>query len=221
MGCSKDFFMIRIVIAGLGLLLVLPGQAQTFAEWFKQNSTRLKYYARQIAALEVYAEELEKELQVSDAGLTAISGSKQGEYDLHQGYYASLGVVNPGVAQMPEVSEIRNLQTAIVQRFSTALSRYRSDGVLGADRVASVEQAYDAVLQASAEDVETLAGVLTAGNWQMTDDQRIARIRELEAAMRQRYAFTLVFTDRADLLEWEMAAEGGEIGTVSGLYGGQ
>lgn len=221
MGCSKDFFMIRIVIAGLGLLLVFPGRAQTFAEWFKQNSTRLKYYARQVAALQVYAAELEKELQVSDAGLMAISGSKQGEYDLHQGYYASLESVNPAVAQMPEVAEIRDLQAAIVQRFSTALNRYRSDGVLGADRVATVEQTYSAVLQAGSSDVTALAAVLTPNNWQMTDDQRIARIRELDAAMRQRYAFTLAYTDRADLLELEMAAEGGEIGTVKGLYGGQ
>lgn len=221
MGCNKYFFMIRIVIAGLGLLLVLPGRAQTFAEWFKQNSTRLKYYARQVAALQVYVGELENEIQVSDAGLTAISGSKKGEYELHQGYYVSLGAVNPAVAQMPEVAEIRDLQAAIVQRFSTALSRYRSDGILGADRVASVEQAYSAVLQAGSSDVAALAAVLKDGNWQMTDDQRIARIRELDAAMRQRYAFTLAYTDRADLLELEIAIEGGEIGTVKGLYGGQ
>jgi hypothetical protein len=213
--------MIRIVTAGLGLLLVLPGRAQTFTEWFKQNSTRLKYYARQVAALQVYAGELEKELQVSDAGLTAISGSKQGEYDLHDGYYASLENINPALGQMPEVAEIRDLQAAIVQRFSTALNRYRSDGVLGADRVASVEQAYSAVLQAGSSDVTALAAVLTPNNWQMTDDQRIARIRELDTAMRQRYAFTLAYTDRADLLELEMATEGGEIGTVNGLYGGQ
>lgn len=221
MGYSNDFFMIRMVIAGLGLLLVLPGRAQTFAEWFKQNSTRLKYYARQIAALQIYAGELEKELQVSDAGLTAISGSKQGEYDLHQGYYASLEDINPAVGQMPEVAEIRDLQAAIMQRFSMALSRYRSDGVLGADRVATVEQAYSAVLQACSSDVAALAAVLTTGNWQMTDDQRIARIRGLDAAMRQRYAFTMAFTGRADLLELEIATESGEIGTVNGLYGGQ
>jgi hypothetical protein len=213
--------MIRIVITGLGLLLVLPGRAQTFAEWFKQNSTRLKYYARQVAALQLYAGELEKEIQVSDAGLAAISGSKQGEYALHQGYYASLETINSAVAQMPEVAEIGYLQTAIMQRFSTALSRYQSDGVLGADRVASMEQAYDAVVRASAEDVETLAGVFTANNWQMTDDQRMGRIRELDAAMRLRYAFTIAFTDRADLLELEIAAEGGEIGTVKGFYSGQ
>jgi len=213
--------MLRIVIACFGLLLVLPGRAQTFAEWFNQNSTRLKYYARQIAALQIYAGELEKELQVSDAGLMAISGSKQGEYDLHQGYYGSLESIDPAVGQMPEVAEIRDLQAAIVQRFSTALIRYRSDGVLGADRVASVEQAYSSVLQAGSSDVAALAAVLTPNSWQMTDDQRIARIRELDAAMRLRYAFTLAFTDQADLLELDMAAERGLIGTIKGLYGGQ
>ena len=204
----------------LGLLLTVSVRAQTFAEWFKQNSTRLKYYARQVEALQVFAGELEKELEVSDAGLTTISGSKQGEYQLHQSYYASLAEINPAVGQMPEVAEIRNLQAAIVQRFSGALVRYRSDGVLGPDRLVSVEQVYATVVKTGSDDLETLAGVLTAGNWQMTDDQRMGRVRELDAAMRQRYAFTLAFTDRTDLLELEIAAEGGDIGTVKGLYGG-
>lgn len=216
---NKKRNMKQIAIGLLGLFLVLPGHAQTFAEWFKQNSTRLKYYAQQIAALQLYLGEMEKGYQVSDTGLATISGSKQGEFDLHQNYYASLENVNPAVRESDEVSEINTLDGAIVQRFSTALARYRNDGLLGTDRLAYVQQVYTAVLQACLVDEETLAGVLKTGNWQMTDDQRLGRIRELDASMRNRYSFTLAITDRTDLLERQQAAEGADIATVMGLYG--
>ena len=208
-----------MVFGWFALLVGLPGRAQTFAEWFKQNSTRLKYYAQQVEALQLYLGQLEKGYQVSDAGLATISGCKQGEFDLHQGYYASLGEINPAVGWSDEVTEITALQTAIIQRFTDALTRYRADGVLSADRLGYMAQVYSTVLQAGLVDEEALAGVLKAGNWQMTDDQRLGRIRALDAAMKDRYAFTLAFTDRADLLERQQVAEGANIGSVMGLYG--
>jgi hypothetical protein len=210
----------RYVVWGwLALSAMSPARAQTFAEWFKQNSTRLKYYSEQIAALQVYSGEVEKEYSISDAGLSSISENKQGEFDLHQGYYASLGEINPAVRESDEVTEITALQTAIIQRFTDALTRYRADGVLSADRLAYIAEVYSTVLQAGLADEETLSEVLKAGNWQMTDDQRLGRIRHLEAAMKDRYAFTLAFIDRADLLERQQVTEGADIGTAMGLYG--
>jgi hypothetical protein len=123
------------------------------------------------------------------------------------------------VAAMGEVSEIGALQVAIIQRFSAALTRYRNDGLLGPERLAYMSQIYSAVLQACLVDVETLAEVLKVGNWQMTDDQRVGRIKDLDASMRSRYSFTLDFTDRADLLERQQAAASAEITTLKDLYG--
>lgn len=208
-----------MLLGCLGLLLVLSCRAQTFAEWFKQNSTRLKYCGRQIAALQAYLGELEKGYQISDAGLRAISDSKQGEYNSQNTYYASLWEINPSLGQLGEVAEIAALQAAIIQRFREALARYRRDGMLGADRLAYIGQVYSNLLQAGLADVQGLADVLTAHDWQMTDDQRIGRIRELDAAMRDRYAFTLSFTDRADMLERQQASELAAVGTVKAFYG--
>ena len=209
-----------MVICILGLVVSLVGRAQTFAEWFKQSSTRLKYYSQQIAALQVYVGELSKEFQISGEGLGAISDSKQAELNLHQDYYASLENIDPVVAGMGEVGEIGALQAAIIQRLSNALTRYRNDGLLGADGLAYIGQVYSAVLQAGVEDVETLTAVLTANDWQMTDGQRIAGIRELDVAMRRRYEFAIDFTDRVDVLERHRASEYVDIKAALGLYGG-
>jgi hypothetical protein len=179
----------------------------------------LKYYAQQIAAFQVYLSELEKDYQVCKTGLGAITGSKQGEYDLHSNYYASLGEINPALGQLGEIAEIAALQVAIVRRFTDALGRYRRDGLLGADRLVYISQVYGNILQAGLADIDVLTGVLTGGEWQMTDDERMAQIGKLEMAMKDRYAFTLDFTDRTDVLEGQLATEGAGVGTVKALYG--
>jgi hypothetical protein len=125
--------MKKVVLGVVALLLVLGGRAQTFAEWFQQNSTRLKYYAQQIAALQIGVSELQKGCGIASAGLSGIGESKQGEFDLHSSYYQSLGEINPVIGRMAEVAEIITLQAAIINRFSVALAGYRVSGRVSAD----------------------------------------------------------------------------------------
>lgn len=200
-------------------LMVRMGWAQTSAEWLQQNSTRLAYYAQQIAALQIYLGEEKKGYGISQAGLNAISGGQQGEYDLHQGYYASWGQINPVIAGMPEVSEIDSLEGMILQRSTGALARYNRDGLLSADELSYIGRVFTRVAAMGMEDVNGLADLLTAGKLQMTDDERMTRIRALDGAMRARYGFMLGFTGQADLMEAEVAVDKAGLGVVGGLYG--
>jgi hypothetical protein len=210
----------RQMIMGCVLLLgMLPGKAQTFAEWFNQNGTRLKYYAQQIAAFQAYLGELQKGYGISDDGLGAISGGKQAEFGMHKDYYTSLGEINPVLGKMGEVAEMISLQAAIIQQFTSALARYQTDGLLGVDRLTYISQVYGNVLQAGLADVEVLTKVLTAQDFQMTDDQRLGRIKALDVATRDRYAFTLAFMDETDVLEQQQASELSEVGTLKAYYG--
>jgi hypothetical protein len=199
--------------------MMVSGRAQTFAEWFQQNSTRLKYYGQQIAELEVWLQELRKGYSVTDAGIGSINSSKQGEYDLHGAYYSSLLAINPAVGQLGEVAEIVELQAAIIKRFTDALSGYQANGRFGADYLGYIQNVYANVLQAGVADVAVLTDLLTAGGLQLTDDQRMSRIMELDAGTRERYRFTLAFTDRADLLGTQAAAQQADLGAVRGIYG--
>src|ERR1700761_5045376 len=118
MGSNNDKrgVMKRMLAGCVGLLMVVTGRAQTFAEWFQQNSTRLKYYGQQIAELQIWLDELNKGCGIAGNGLGSINSSKQGEYDLHGAYYASLGAINPAVGQLGKVAEMVELQAAIVKR---------------------------------------------------------------------------------------------------------
>jgi hypothetical protein len=203
----------------LWMALGFVGKAQTFAEWFKQNSTRRKYYGKQIAALQIYIGQVEKGYQIVESGLGTIRDIKSGEYNLHNAFYAALGEINPSIRNLADVVEIAALQVAIVERFTAALARYRQDSHGRTDQVAYISEVYTSVLNAGLADVNALLDILTANKLQLSDDQRAGRIRNLDAAMKDRYAFTLAFTDQADLLAWERRVETGNLGTVKELYG--
>jgi len=203
----------------LVLVMSMPVRAQTFAEWWEQNKTRLEYYAKQIAELQVYIGEAEKGYSIVENGINTIGQIKKGEFNLHNAFYSSLESVNPTIAKLGEVADIIALQAAIVERFSSSLSRYRQNAALQADEVAYIGQVYQTVLQDAEADVTVLIQILTAGQLKMTDDQRMARLHGLESAMRQRYAFTAGFTNQADLLCLQRAGATSDLGTVQGLYG--
>jgi hypothetical protein len=127
--------------------------------------------------------------------------------------------INPAVGQLGEVAEIVELQAAIIRRFTDALSGYRANGRFGADYLGYIQNVYANVLQAGVADAAVLTDLLTAGGLQLTDDQRMSRIMELDAGTRERYRFTLAFTNRADLLGTQAVAQQADIGAVRGIYG--
>jgi hypothetical protein len=194
-------------------------RAQTFAEWFQQNKTRLEYYAQQIAALQTYIGYAEKGYGIVESGLSTIGGIKNGEFNLHNAFYSSLESINPAVGKMAEVAEVLALQAATITRLRDALSRYRQGGGLGADEVSLAGQLYQSVLNAVTQDVGTLVEVLTANNWQMTDDERMARVHSLDAEARERYQVVAGFTNQADLLSMQRGVQAAQVGTVDALYG--
>jgi len=84
----------------IGLVLIGMtgvGRAQTFAEWFEQNKTRLKYYEEQIAALRTYLGYAEKGYSIVESGLNTIKGIKSGEFNMHSAFYNALEAVNPAI----------------------------------------------------------------------------------------------------------------------------
>jgi hypothetical protein len=193
--------------------------AQSFGDWWKQSSTKLKNDAEEIAEWAVYLKDLEKGYSIVENGLHTIGAIKKGEFDLHNAFYTSLEQINPTVGKLGEVVEIISLQAAIIERFSGSMSRYRQSASLGSNEVAFISQVYQTVLSDAQTDVTMLIQILTAGKLQMTDDQRMGRLRDLDSEMRARYEFTAGFTNQADLLSMQRVQGVSDVGTLQGLYG--
>jgi len=201
------------------LLMAVSCRAQLLGGFFDQNATRKQDNEQQIAALGTFITVAEKGYSIVESGLSTIKGLKTGEFNLHSTFYSSLSSVNPAIGNMGEVAEIVALQVATLERVNAALARYRAAGALGSDEVTAVSQVLQMALNAAISDVGMLIQIVTPGKLQMTDDQRMGRIRDLDAEARSRYVTVAGVTDQADLLSLQRQAAAADIGTVQGLYG--
>lgn len=190
--------------------LALGGSAQ----FFSQNSSRIKDYEEQIGEMEAYLAVAAKGFSVVQSGLQTIQEAKQGEFGLHEAFYGSLGEINPAVSGLAEVAEITALDAATVRRFSAVLAR---PGLGGSD-LAAIGEVYAAVVSLCLADVVELTEVLTSGDLTMTDDQRVSRIDVVYRGALARYRFAVSYTDQAALLAGQRSGALSEIGLLKGLY---
>ena len=99
--------------------------AQTWGEWFSQNSTQRKYLLQQIAAFKVYTGYLSKGYSISKNGLNTIKGFKNGDLTQHTNYFTSLVTVNPKIKRSSRVAEIIALQINIAKQSATAIKNFK------------------------------------------------------------------------------------------------
>lgn len=199
------------------LLLALCFQqasAQTFAEWFSQKKTQIKYLTQQIAALEQYESYIKQGYQISQNGLGNIGSYIKREYGSHTAYYTSLKTVNPQVKGNSKADSIISYAQQIPGQFE------RLNGLSGLDKdnrayIAKVETK---VLDECDKDLNELELVITHGQAQMSDDDRIRRLDEIYRRMKDKYAFTQSFCGQVRMLLLQRNRELQDIQTLGRFY---
>lgn len=205
-------------ITAILLLLGFYSHAQGIGDWFNQKKTKIKLLKQQIVALQVYIGYAEKGYKIATTGLHAIRDIKNGEFNLHQGYFGSLKKVNPKIKNAAEVAEIIGLQISIVNHFKQAIKTYKASGYYNGDEIAYVGNVYTAITADCLQDIDALMNLITDNKLQMTDDERIAGINELYADMQDKHSFTQSFTNDGLLLIQQRQQEANNNGVIKHLY---
>ena len=99
--------MKEVLLILIGVVLARSLSAQTFSEWFRQNSTQLRYLREQIAALQEYVVTLNKGYALTGEGLGAIDTVVEGDLWIHTGHFTDLEKVSPAVGGDPRIAAIR------------------------------------------------------------------------------------------------------------------
>ncbi|WP_345954637.1 hypothetical protein [Mucilaginibacter sp. PAMB04168] len=204
----------RVGVALVFILLSSAVQAQTFAEWWSQKKTQLKYLQQQIVALQVYGGYVRQGYQLSQEGLGSISAWTGKEFSLHAAYYASLKAVKPLIQNDPKALEIFRYASAIPGQFDQ-LTAFAGPVASHQVYITAVRQK---VLQECGRDIDQLQLVMTSGKAEMTDDERIERLDQLYASMKDKYAFTLAFGNQVKMLSGQMQGQQAEIQAQRRLY---
>lgn len=208
---------LKAVIVGLllSVLCIQQSFAQTFAEWFSQKKTQIKYLNEQITALLQYGSYVRQGYQISQIGLGNIGGWIKGEFDLHSAYYNSLKNVNPQIKGSTKADSAISYAKQIPARFDHLYGLNEMD----ADSRDYIDQVKATVLDECNKDISELQTVTTDDKAQMTDDERLKRIDAIYSRMKDKYAFTLYFCSQIRLLLLQSDQELKDINTLRQQYG--
>lgn len=212
--------MKRLYIVVILSLLYMQTQAQTpnFNEWFAQKKTQIKYLTQQIAALKVYLEYLKKGYDIAQKGLTTISAIKNGSFNLHKTYFASLKAVSPLVKNSSKVNTILYLQPRIIDDFKDLLDDIAQDVQLTQSEKSYIASVYQQLLTCCTWSIEELDMITTTDVTEMEDGERLARLDKVYDDIQEQYAFTQDFIAGVRGLSVNRAKEGRQLNSVYNLY---
>jgi hypothetical protein len=193
------------------------GHSQKWDEWFKQKKTQKKYLIQQIAALKVYLGYLKEGYDIAKKGLTIVGDIKEGKFDLDLEYIASLGNVNSAISGSTKVSSIIAYQRLLILEFHKLKQLTGDSDFLTREERNYISEVYANMVRESEFTLHELDRVLSNSDFEMKDDERIQRLDLLYSDMKDKYMFTRVFSNSAELLTGQRAKEQSEIDSYRNL----
>jgi hypothetical protein len=181
--------MRKISIAIMLLVLSYGLQAQTWDEWFKQRKTQRRYLVNQIAALKVYCGYLQKGYEIAGQGLTFINAIKDGDINMHNGFFNSLKAVNPAIRNPAVVADIISMQRQIVKLGKSVIAIANESGQFTGPEIIHFKKIVDRLLDDCVGGLVELMMVITSGELEMKDDERILRLEMIRKEMEENYRF--------------------------------
>ena len=178
-------------------------KAQTSDEVFNQKETQKKYLVQQLVALKLYADYLKKGYDIADKGISSIKAFSNGEFKLHDEFFGTLKMINPSVAEKARLAEILKCQYDIRQSFN----KLRKAGGFQLTEKTYFESVRRNILDECAADLDELLLIITSGELEMHEAERISRIQEVHLRMKDKYAFTASFISRANNLRNQREVE--------------
>jgi hypothetical protein len=185
--------------------------AQTSSEWFRQKATQKKYLIQQIAALQVYSGYLSKGYSIAKNGINTIKSIKNGDLLQHGNYFTSLTTVNPQIMKYKKVADIIAMQISIAKQSGNAINSFRNNHHFTPTEINYIQSVFNTLLSDCAKNLDELLNLITNGNLQMKDDERIKAIDKLYLDMEDKQQFIRAFTNNAAGLSIQRSNEENEL----------
>jgi len=154
----------------------------------------------QIAKLQLFISQTEKGYELVRQGLATIGDIKHGDFNLHQLFFTSLQLVNPEIRSYVKIADIITMQTNMLSAYHAGYDQVKTAELFSATDVIYINSLYQGILRKNNDDILELTGILTEGNWEMNDAQRLSRIDHLYENVTVQYQSLLQFNDRLRVL---------------------
>lgn len=178
----------------LFILLVLITN-QVYAQ--KPKHKRL---IEQIAALQVYIGYAQQGYTIANKGLTTVRNIKNGDFNLHRDFISSFNKVNPKIKGYTKIADIIALQIRIIKETKECLRGVKDAKQFSRAEIDHCSMVFENVFNSSLENIEQLLAIISDGELQMKDDERLKRIDALYADMQDKYAFSSSYSEEMAVL---------------------
>lgn len=174
---------------------------------------------QQITALQTYIGYAQKGYSVAKKGLGAIQDFKRGEFNLHTDYLNSLMAVNPKIKKYARVAEIIALQLKIIKNYKSLYRQIQQDDLFHGDEVDYIQRVFARVIENCDTNMDELLILISDGQLELKDDERIQRIDTIYQNMLDNYSFSEGFGNQTKLMALSKAKELKEAKTSRALRG--
>ena len=172
----------------------------------------------QIAKFGIYLNYLKKGYNIVHEGLTFIGDIKKGDLDMHTNYFNSLETVNPTVKKYDKVAAIIAMQLKILSDYKTFMTAFKKSGTFSSSEMNYLSSVYGALMSDLASDLGDVAKVITDGQLQMKDDERLDRINNLYFNVSNKYDFFYSFSSETNTQLLQRRKSLNEIQNLKKLY---
>lgn len=201
------------------LLLVLAAFTIAQAKGQSEEVQQLILNIEKLAQFKQILSDMKKGYTILNGGYNTVKNLSEGNFNLHQTFLDGLMQVSPAVSKYRKVAEIARFQTGIVKEYKSALSRFRSEGLLRPDELDYISAVYGNLLEKGMEQIDDLTMVITAGKLRMSDDERIAAIDRIYEDMQDKRSFLRAFNQQAAVLSVQRAKVQKDARAMGSIYG--
>ncbi len=192
--------MRKIAIIVLMAVVCASADCQTLAEWTQQKKTQIQYLLDQIGANKVSIDYVEKGYEIAKSGLNTIENIKSGDFDLHRDFFRSLEIVNPSIKNYTRVADVIAYQLRITKLINATTKELKESGAFSIEELDHCKKVFENLLEKCLENVDELYLILTSGELQMSEIERIKRIDQLYADIEEKYSFCRSYSDECRVL---------------------
>jgi hypothetical protein len=189
------------------------GWSQGAGNFFSQSETDIRSMSEQIAALQTYIEIAGKGYGIAKKGLAIIGDLKKGEFDLHSSYFGSLRIVNPNIQGYSRVCDIISCILSITTGFKNN-THFKN---LTSSEINYLRWVYDNMAAACAKSLAALTDLITDNTYLLYDNERIWGIETIYNDIKEKYSFSRVFLEGADILSAQRQKEWNQISLLKKL----
>jgi hypothetical protein len=203
------------IVLVIGLSLSVGGLR---AQSVSQLLTQLALDVQKLSELKTILNDMYTSYTILDKGYTDIKDIAEGNFNLHKAYLDGLLAVSPALGNYYKVAGIINTEITIVSEYKAAATRY-SSGPFTVQEVGYITGVYSALLQRSAQSIEALTLVITAGQLRMSDAERLQSVDEVYSDVNGQLGFLRRFNNGLDVQAVQRVKEQNDLNSLKQLYG--